>query len=324
MAIEQITGRRFGKIGILIGGPSSEREISLKSGKAVYKSLKQAGNKAIAIDIKTDNRVENIRLLKKHNLNCAFIALHGCFGEDGTIQKILEELEIPYTGSGVQASRLAMDKIASRKIFEVYGLSVPKYKIADKSNSSVNLKTQNHFSFPLVIKPSRHGSSLGLSIVDKPAQLNQALDLAFGFDEKILVEEFIAGREVTVGILDEKALPVIEIIPKRRFFDYTAKYRRGMTHYCVPARLKKDISKRIQDVALSAHKLLGCSGCSRVDMILGKDEIPFVLEVNTIPGLTKTSLLPKAAERIGIGFTQLCLKLLELAYEKKHYPSFTG
>lgn len=324
MEVERVIRKKFGRIGVLMGGPSTEREISLKSGKAVYESLKQYGLKVVAIDIKTDNRQQNLLLIKFHHLNCAFLALHGRFGEDGSMQEILQELGIPYTGSGVEASRLAMDKIASRKIFEVYGLSVPRYKIVDKSFSLTNWKMQNHLSFPLVIKPARHGSSIGLSIVDKMVQLNQALDLAFGFDEKILVEEFIAGREVTVGILDEKALPVIEIIPKRRFFDYTAKYKAGMTRYRVPARLKKDLAEKIQNTALSAHRLLGCSGCSRVDMILSKDQIPFVLEVNTIPGLTETSLLPKAARRVGIGFTQLCLKLIELAYEKEHYPGFTG
>lgn len=308
--------KKFGRIGVLMGGPSTERKISLKSGKAVYESLKQFGLRVVAIDIKTDNRQQNLRLIKSYKINCAFIALHGRFGEDGQIQEILNTLKIPYTGSGVEASRLAMDKIASRKIFEVYGLAIPRYKVIDKFSYTANWKIHNHLLFPLVVKPATHGSSIGLSIVDRIEDLDKAMDLAFRFDKKILIEEFIDGKEVTAGILNEKVLPVIEIIPKRRFFDYTAKYQSGMTQYLVPARLNKDVIRKIEDVALSAHKLLGCRGCSRVDMILGKNNTPFVLEVNTIPGLTRMSLLPKAAKTDGIEFIELCLKLIELAYEK--------
>lgn len=307
---------KFGKIGILMGGPSSERKISFKSGKAVYESLKNTGFEAVCIDIKTDNVGENIRLIRSHKINCAFLALHGRFGEDGLIQEILDTLSIPYTGSRKFASRLAMDKIASRKIFEVYGLAVPRYKVMDRDFYTASWKTRNHFSFPLVIKPATHGSSIGLSVVDKVTDLDRAIGLAFRFDDKILIEEFIYGREVTAGILDEEVLPVVEIIPKRRFFDYTAKYRTGMTQYCVPASLPKEVLRRIEGAAMLAHKLLGCSGCSRVDMILSKQDIPFILEVNTIPGFTETSLLPKAARVGGIKFMQLCLKLIELAYEK--------
>jgi D-alanine-D-alanine ligase len=167
-----------------------------------------------------------------------------------------------------------------------------------------------------VVKPASHGSSIGLSIVDKNEDLDKAVDLAFGFDEKVIIEEYIPGREVTVGILEEKALPVIEIVPKKRFFDFEAKYQPGLTEYIVPANLEEGIAKKIQKAALSAHKLLGCFGFSRVDMILSRDNIPFVLEVNSIPGLTPMSLLPKAAEIAGIEFGQMCLKLIELAYEK--------
>lgn len=306
----------FGRIGVLMGGPSSEREISLKSGKAVYESLKQLKLDIVAIDIKTDNIQENILLIKSHKINCAFLALHGRFGEDGTIQEMLDMLKIPYTGSGKLASRLAMDKIASRKIFEVHGLAVPKYKVADKFSYNVNWPIYNNFTLPLVVKPATHGSSIGLSIIDKIEDLHRALELAFGFDERVIVEEYIEGREMTVGILDDKPLPVIEIIPKKRFFDYEAKYQPGMTDYILPAKLEEAVAKKTQQAAIQAHKLLGCRSFSRVDMILRRDNIPFVLEVNSIPGFTPTSLLPKAAKIMGIEFGELCLKLIKSAYEK--------
>jgi len=310
------TKSEFGRIGVLMGGPSSEREISLKSGKAVYESLKEFGLEVVAIDIKTDNLEENISLLKSHKINCAFIALHGRFGEDGQIQALLDSLNIPYTGSGVQASSLAMDKIASRRIFKSHRLSVPRYKILEKSSHHKGRIVYDNLIFPLVVKPASHGSSIGLSIVDKNEDLDKAVDLAFGFDERVIIEEYIRGREVTVGILEEKALPVIEIVPKKRFFDFEAKYQAGLTEYIVPANLEKRIARKVQEAALSAHKLLGCFGCSRVDMILSQDNTPFVLEVNSIPGLTPMSLLPKAAKIAGIEFSQVCLKLIKLSHAK--------
>lgn len=314
MAVNSTTN--FGRIGVLMGGPSAEREISLKSGKAVYEALKQSGLEAVALDVATDTKEEIINLIKSHNINCAFLALHGCFGEDGQIQEILELLKIPYTGSGVEASRLAMDKIASRRLFETAGLRVPRYKVIDKSSYDTNLRAHNNLGLPLVIKPAAQGSSIGLSIIDKEEGLDKAVGLAFSFDKKVIVEEYIMGREMTVGILDAHALPVIEIIPKKTFFDYEAKYQPGMTDYIVPARLDERIAGKLRRVALSADKLLGCFGCSRVDMILNKENLPVVLEVNTIPGLTETSLLPKAAKSCGIEFNELCLKLIRLAYEK--------
>lgn len=300
-----------------MGGPSTEREVSLKSGKAVYESLRQEALRVTPIDIKTDNTEENTRLIKSYNIDIAFIALHGRFGEDGQVQRLLDTLKIPYTGSAARASSLAMDKAASRKIFRAKGLNVPRYKTEDRASHHTNPKLYHvNVSMPLVVKPSSHGSSIGLSIVDKKQDLDKAVHLAFSFDEKIIIEEYISGREVTVGILGEKPLPVIEIIPKHRFFDYQAKYHAGLTDYVVPARLETKIIRKIQKTALLAHKLLGCWGCSRVDMILSQDNTPFILEVNTIPGLTETSLLPKAAGVTGINFTQLCLRLLRLAYDK--------
>jgi len=306
----------FGRIGILMGGPSTEREVSLKSGRAVYETLKNLRLDIVAIDIKTDARKENMRLIRSHGLDCVFLALHGRFGEDGSIQKILDELDLPYTGSGKSASELAMDKIASRRIFKAGNLPVPEYRVYRKSGYKKGLMPKD-MSWPLVVKPSSHGSSIGLSIVDNKKRFAKAVDLAFSFDQRIIIEAYIKGREVTVGILDDRALPVVEIIPKRRFFDYEAKYHAGMTDYVVPAEIAKGVSKKTQRAALSAHKLLGCSGCSRVDIILSEGGIPFILEINSIPGFTPTSLLPKAARAAGIDFEQLCLRLIELSYEKK-------
>lgn len=312
----------FGKVGVLMGGSSSEREISLKSGQAVFSALREAGVEVVGIDITTDNHRENISLLNKHNLNCAFIALHGRFGEDGVIQGILEELKLPFTASGVRSSQLAMDKIGSLKIFLQGGLSVPKSRFIEKSadeDGSAFMKSasvKNQLEFPLVVKPANHGSSIGLSLVEREQELPKAIKLAFKFDEHIIIQEYICGRELTVGILDEVALPVIEIIPKNKFFDFAAKYQSGLTQYIIPAVLDQGVALKVQKIALQAHKLLGCYGCSRVDIILTQDGIPYILEVNTIPGMTATSLLPKAAKIVGIDFSQLCLKLLELAYEK--------
>jgi len=309
---------KFGKIGVLMGGASSEREISLKSGEAVYMALKQRNLQALPIDIKSDNVEENISLLKSFGINCAFVALHGRFGEDGQIQGILEALGLPYTGSGVSASRLAMDKIASRQLFERGGLKVPKYFTLDTSlYQEFRRGTKFHnLDMPLVVKPAAHGSSIGLSICYKEEDLGGAIESAFTFDKEIIIEEYIRGREITVGILDGQALPVIEIIPKKIFFDYEAKYKSGMTDYIVPAELEESITKKAKEAALAAHRLLGCFGFSRVDMILSNECAPVVLELNTIPGLTAMSLLPKAARIVGIDFGELCFRLVKLAYEK--------
>ncbi len=321
MAITPITqhltpNTKYGRIGVLMGGPSSEREISLKSGKAVYQGLKSAGIDAVAIDIKTEGVGENSRLLEASGIDCAFLALHGWFGEDGQIQAILEELKIPYTGSGPQASRMAMDKAASRKAFLKVNLNIPRAEILEKGDQRAKNFNFQHLGLPLVVKPVSQGSSVGLSIIDQTNQLLSALDLAFQYDEKVLLEEYIPGRELTVGILNEEPLPLIEIIPKNRFFDFQAKYQSGMSEYIVPASVILETAKLVQEKALLAHKILGCCDFSRVDIILRQDNTPFVLEVNTIPGFTETSLLPKAARARGIDFAGLCVRLIELAYEK--------
>lgn len=316
---EFVDKKRFGKIGVLMGGPSTEREVSLKSGKAVHEALKENGFDAVGIDIINGKKQDNIRLIKSRKISCAFLALHGRFGEDGQIQRILETLKIPYTGSGVRASKLAMDKVSSRRIFEAAGLNVPGYKIINKSTyrQKKGAMILNGLDLPLVIKPATGGSSIGLSIIEKEVDLESALKSAFAFDDRVIVEEYIAGRELTAGILEDCALPVIEIVPKKKFFDFEAKYTCGLTEYIVPAEIEERLAKKIKRTALTCHRLLGCLGFSRVDIILDKDNRVFVLEVNTIPGLTNTSLLPKAARIVGIEFNELCLKLIKSAYEKK-------
>ncbi len=307
---------KYGKIVVLMGGVSSEREISLKSGKAVFDNLKQQGFDAVAVDLISENPDEVARLMHSQKPDCVFLALHGHFGEDGGIQKILDDLKIPYTGSGVGASKLAMDKVVSRKIFAAGGLSVPESFVLVKQGLSVDKIKNLKISLPAVIKPAANGSSIGLSIIDDIVDLDKAIRHAFEFDDTIIIERFIEGRELTVGIILDEALPVIEILPKRRFFDYEAKYQSGMTEYVVPAKINNLVAKKTQEAALLAHKLLGCYGCSRVDIIFNEKRGPVVIEVNTIPGMTQTSLLPKSAKAAGINFTGLCIKLIELAYEK--------
>lgn len=312
MEVKLQSKNRFGRIGVLMAGPSSEKKISLKSGRAVCEALKKAGLNVVPVIVKTDRQEDNIRLLRHKKIDCAFIALHGRFGEDGGIQKILGALNIPYTGSGVKASGLAMDKIASRRIFQRHGLKVPRYKVLKRD--SYRGICLNDLSLPLVVKPATHGSSIGLSIAIQTKDILPAIKRAFQFDQRIIIEEYVKGRELTVGILGDNPMPVIEIIPKHDFFDYQAKYKKGLTDYIVPAKLSPEVSCRVKQAGLEAHRLLGCFGCSRVDIILDPENEPVVLEVNTIPGLTSTSLLPKAAKETGIDFISLCLKLIKLAY----------
>lgn len=296
------------RIGILMGGPSSEREISLRSGGAVYQTLSDGGFNVFVIDILSTKDVK--KTIKRACIDIAFIALHGRFGEDGKIQAILEELNIPYTGSGVKASELALKKSDSKLIFEKNHIPTPCYRIL-KKGEFFNI---NNLQFPIVVKPSREGSSIGLSIVEEKKYLDQAIRLAYEYDDEIILEEYINGKELTVGILEERALAVIQIEPKSKFYDYTSKYTKGMTEYLVPAPISQESYKRTQELGMASHRALGCRVFSRVDIILEeKTDRLFVLEVNTIPGLTSTSLLPKAASAEGISFLDLCIKLLNSA-----------
>lgn len=298
------------KIIVLAGGPSSEREISLKSGRAVFKALKAESRNVELVDIAADFPGK----MAFPEVCTVFIALHGRFGEDGTVQAMLEESGIPYTGSGVQASRLALDKIASRAMFLKAGINVTKCKIFNKDAKSIDI--QNEFDVPFVVKPQSEGSSIGLSIVRNKSQLKDALNEAFKYGEHALLEEYIHGRELTVGILENKALPVIEIVTREEVYDYAAKYKDEGTQYIVPADLGEELRCKAQDAAKSAHNSLGCRDFSRVDMRMDKNGKIFVLEVNTIPGMTERSLLPKAARAAGVDFCRLCMKLVDLANKR--------
>jgi len=308
----------FGRIGILMGGSSTEREVSLKSGKTVCEALKNRGCDVVAIDLVSDKEEEVIEVIRNNRVSVAFLALHGRFGEDGTIQVILEKHKIPFTGSHQEASRLAMDKIASRKKFKENKLLVPKhFNLNKKQNLKLSEIIAYFGDFPLVVKPASHGSSIGVTLAEDDKGFRQAIEIAFGYDENIIVEEFIDGRELTVGILEEKYLPIVEIVHKSKFFDFQAKYNSPDTEYIVPAQLRDGMTKAIQEAGLLAHKALGCYGCSRVDILLDKQNRPIVLEVNTIPGLTSHSLLPRAAAALNVSFAELCLRLVRMAYEKK-------
>ena len=294
------------KIALLRGGQSAEREVSLKSGQAVEKALLARGYQVECFDPPKDLA----RLAKRApEFDLAFIVLHGPGGEDGTIQGFLEALGLPYQGAGVLGSALAMDKALSKLLYREAGLPVPR---------AVELKrketTHPPLPLPVVIKPVSQGSSVGMSIVEKEEDFAQALEQAFQYEERVLVEEYLQGRELTVGILGEEALPVVEIIPgeKHRFFDYEAKYTPGATKEICPAQIPTEIAQKAQEYALRAHKALRLRHYSRTDFIYAQGEV-FVLETNTIPGMTETSLLPLAAKVAGYSFEDLVERLVELA-----------
>lgn len=300
----------LGRIGVLSGGPSSERDISIKSGEAVYKALLSLGLDVVCIDPKDPYSV--IKDISDLGIEVAFIALHGRFGEDGTIQTILDEMGIPYTGSGPEASHLALDKILSKEIFKKSGIPTPQYKVLKDAKEAKSVF--DDFKLPIVVKPANEGSSVGLNVVEKKKDLPKAIDEAFSYDNNILIEEYIKAEDITVGVFDDNPLPVVHIKPKDKFYSYKAKYTTGMSDYIVPAQFPKDIIEEAQRLGVLAHSSLGCRFFSRADMLFDKDKNRIVvLEANTIPGLTSTSLLPKAAAAAGIDFSQMCLRLLESA-----------
>lgn len=304
-------GQMGKRVAVLMGGMSPEREVSLSSGRAVVKALEEAGY-AVTPVVVNDEEVGELDGL---DIDVAFIAMHGCFGEDGGIQRLLESRGIPYTGSGVPASRMAMDKIETKWMFVLSGLPTPKFMTLRRGRPIQELEglLLEKLPMPLVTKPSTGGSSVGVSIVHNVPELSGALETAFRYDENAVIESYIAGRELTVGILGEEALPVIEIRPGREFYDLSAKYEDKGTCYITAPDVPKDIYERAQQLALSAHRKLDCSGFSRVDMILSDDMELYILEVNTIPGLTERSLVPKAAEAAGMSFQELCERIISLA-----------
>ncbi|MBL7197728.1 MAG: D-alanine--D-alanine ligase [Candidatus Omnitrophica bacterium] len=301
----------FGKVGVIFGGLSSERDISLKSGEAIFAALIKEGLDVREINLTTENPEEVEQIIRDAAVDVVFIAMHGRFGEDGKLQAILENMHIDYVGSDSLASALAMNKIAARKVFEENNIPVPIYTVL---NRHYDFKKED-LSFPLVVKPQSQGSSLGITFVKSADEIDQALKLAFRYGDNIIIEEYIEGKELTVGILGNRALEPIEILPKNQFFDFQAKYNKGLTEYILPASIDADLRSKIQYISLKAHRALGCRHFSRVDLLLDQDNNPFILELNTIPGFMSTSLLPKAALYEGITFSQLCIKLLTLAVE---------
>ena len=294
------------KIGVMMGGLSREREISLKTGKAILKALTEKGYTACPIDVGQDVA----EILVKKKIEVAFIALHGRFGEDGTIQGMLELMRISYTGSGVLASALALHKIMAKKIFLFEKIPTPPFEVVQRQEIGKDPLRNISLPLPLVVKPAREGSTIGISIVRTKEELVPALKEAGKYDEEILVEEFMKGKEITVGILEDIPLPVIEIVPKSGFYDYHSKYTKGETQYIIPARIPREKYLYAQGISLKSFQTLGCSGCARVDLMTDENDDSFVIDVNTMPGMTETSLLPKAANYVGITFEDLVERIL--------------
>jgi D-alanine-D-alanine ligase len=285
---------------VVMGGPGAEREVSLRSGAAVAGAVAQAGATVRTLDI----RGPEFDLPEGTDL--VFNMIHGTFGEDGELQKVLEAKGVPYTGEGVEGSRLAFDKILSKQRFDAAGVPTVRWEIL-KDREPISLP------FPFVIKAPRQGSSVGVHIVKAEEELAPALDDCFHLDSEILVEEFFVGRELTVGILGGEALPVIEIVPRDGFYDYEHKYTKGASDYFVPANIGEAATVAVQKAALAAHHSLGLEVYSRVDVLLGQDGSLNVMEINTIPGMTETSLLPKAAGVVGLSFSALCDRIAEIS-----------
>ena len=281
-----------------MGGLSSEREISLRSGNAILESLVRSGYGAIAVDVDRDIA----KRLRQEAIEVAFIALHGRWGEDGTIQGLLEILGIPYTGSGVLGSSVSMDKAIMKLLLKSLGVATPEYVVCRSPEEA-------HFPLPLVVKPAREGSTIGISIVREEKEKKDALTSAFRFDSKLLLERYIAGREITIGIVNGTALPVVEVRPASGFYDFTAKYTKGMTEYLVPAKLDGRVEREAYDQALRIWNSWELAGCVRIDMLLD-GETPSVIDVNTSPGMTESSLVPKAWAHLGRSFDELVEEIL--------------
>ena len=291
------------KIGVLCGGTSSEREISLISGKAVYEAIKKLGFDVVLIDV--DKNVAT--KLVKEKIQIAYVILHGAMGEDGTIQGMLEIMGIAYTGCGVFSSSASIDKIISKKMFEYAKIPTAKWFTIEKN------KPFDIPKFPVVVKPASQGSAIGVSIVKNKKEFKKAVKLAFSFENRVLVEQYIKGMEITVGVLNGKPLPVIEIVPKGKFYDFKSKYTLGQSTHIIPARLPNKVLQKAQDIALKIFSEFMCNGICRVDMIVDKKNSIYVLELNTLPGMTQTSLFPDAAKYIGMSFESLVLEILKSA-----------
>jgi len=298
----------FGKVAVLMGGKSAEREVSLKSGGMVLAALRKKGVDAHPFDPKE----RDVQDLVKERFARVFIALHGRFGEDGTLQGVLEWLGIPYTGSGVLASALAMDKVRTKRLWAAEGLPTAPYAVLEKDT---DLKAVGkRLGTPMFVKPASEGSSVGMTKVKKIGDLEEAYALAVNYDPVVIAEKFIDGPELTVAIVGERVLPIIRIETPREFYDYEAKYIANDTRYLIPCGLPQKKEKEIQALCLKAFRALGCRGWGRVDLMLDKRGKPFLLEVNTSPGMTDHSLVPMAARAVGISYEDLCVQVLEMAH----------
>lgn len=305
------------KIVVLYGGTSAEREVSLSSGKGIINALEANGHEVIGIDFHPNNLSELLTL----DVELVFIGLHGRLGEDGSIQALLDLAGIPYVGSGVLASALAMDKAKSKKLFHDAGIRVAKDMTLHRTVYNQTGTPVLPFAFPVVIKPNREGSTIGLTIAGSQKELEEGITLAFNHDDEIIIEEFIAGKEVTVAVMGERgkeeALPVIEIVPKNKFYDYESKYAPGGSEHIIPARVESHITEQLLKNSVIAHQALGCEVYSRADFIVpegGGD--PIILEVNTLPGMTPTSLFPDAARAVGISYEKMIEQLVQLTTKK--------
>ena len=307
--------RLFNKLGVLLGGSSGERSVSLLSGQRVSTSLRRQDYEVIDIDLVKDDWLTQ---LISEEVDAVFLALHGKGYEDGTIQAILSHFGLPYTGSGILASALGMNKIMSKQIFSTMQIPTPDY-LKIHLEEDLKVQTQNaieQLGLPLVVKPASEGSSLGVSIIHEPDEIYHAIEKNRIFKDN-LFEKYVQGQEITVGLIgvgdDLQALPILELIPKREFYDYQAKYTAGLTEFVIPARLSDEVGQVAQSIALRAHQALGCHGYSRVDMIVDRLGQPFVTEVNTLPGLTELSDLPAQAAAAGISYDRLISKILDSA-----------
>lgn len=296
------------KIGVLLGGTSKEREISLKTGAAIAGALKRKGYSVMTIDcgLNVQKQIEDA------GIDAAFIALHGNFGEDGQVQRLLEKMKIPYTGSGPETSALAMDKVALNRLCRQWGMTLPQEEVFEGTADQVD-SFLNRFSLPLpvIVKPSREGSSINLTVVRHEQELKPAVLRALQSDSKVLLQQFIEGKEVTVSVLNGKALPSIEIIPHNGLYDYESKYTKGKSDYIIPARVSEKTQSELSRITEEVYRKIGGRGFARVDFIVDIQETPYFLELNTIPGMTETSLVPKAAKAVGIEFDDLCEAILE-------------
>lgn len=293
------------RIAVLMGGLSAEREISLKTGRAVLNALLENGCDAVAVDVGRDLPGQ----LRAVEAELAFICLHGRHGEDGTVQGLLEMMQIPYTGSGVMSSSMAMDKVVTKQILLYHEISTPGF-VVYRAGDDLSAVLERCRHFPLVVKPAREGSTIGISIVRDNAELAAGLAEAVKHDDLVLIEDYIQGDEVTVGVLNGVALPIIKIVPKSGFYDYASKYTPGQTEYLLPAPLEVVLYNRLQEVSIAACRALSCRGAARVDFMVREREF-FCLEINTIPGMTETSLLPKSAAEAGISFNELVMQILD-------------